>query len=291
MFRYKHYCDVLETVNNKMASDSRVPVSIILQLLRQKLEATQPDIQRCQYVTNYRTDVAEEVSPTAVSCENFQIPRTLTLFLCSCYISVAQHPKWGLGRLTVEVSRSHTIRHTHTPVGLLCTRYQSVAQAATYTTHNKHKRRTSTPSAGSELALPEMKRPQTYALEHTVTGQLVSRVHLRYSLLHKSPTFDLIYPGPHTVNPVCTLTPDFFKLHVPLTFPIREGLPSYLVAWALSTKIVYAILSSAVNLHKPRTQPVLAHTSVNPQFGLSLFPLFFIGITYGCRFCMGADQP
>ena len=132
MFRYKHYCDVLETVNNKMASDSRVPVSIILQLLRQKLEATQPDIQRCQYVTNYRTDVAEEVSPTAVSCENFQIPRTLTLFLCSCYISVAQHPKWGLGRLTVEVSRSHTIRHTHTHTGRTPLHQVSVRRTGRY---------------------------------------------------------------------------------------------------------------------------------------------------------------
>jgi len=136
-----------------------------------------------------------------------------------------------------------------------------------------------------------MERPQTYALERTVTGQMVNSVHLRYSLVQKSPTFDPIYPGPHTVNPVCIVTPDFLKLHVRLTFPIREGLPSYRVAWALSTKIVYAMLSSAVNWYKPRTQPFLAHTSVNPQFGLSLFPLFFTGITYGCRFCMGAYQP
>jgi len=27
---------------------------------------------------------------------------------------MVQRPKWSLGRLTVEVSRSHTIRHTHT---------------------------------------------------------------------------------------------------------------------------------------------------------------------------------
>lgn len=38
MYRYKRYCDVLETVNNKMASDSRFPVCKILQLLQQKLE-------------------------------------------------------------------------------------------------------------------------------------------------------------------------------------------------------------------------------------------------------------
>ena len=34
------------------------------------------------------------------------------------FFSVAQHPKSGLGRLIVEVSRPHTIRHTpgRTPV-------------------------------------------------------------------------------------------------------------------------------------------------------------------------------
>jgi len=30
------------------------------------------------------------------------------------FVSVAQQPKSSLGRLSVEVSRSHTIRHTHT---------------------------------------------------------------------------------------------------------------------------------------------------------------------------------
>jgi len=29
--------------------------------------------------------------------------------------SVAQQPQWGLSRLVVEVSRSNTIRQTHTP--------------------------------------------------------------------------------------------------------------------------------------------------------------------------------
>jgi hypothetical protein len=64
---------------------------------------------------------------------------------------MAQLPKSGLGRLIVEVSRSHTIRHTHTrarAVGLLWTSDQHVAEAATYTTHNKHKKQTSKPLAG-----------------------------------------------------------------------------------------------------------------------------------------------
>jgi hypothetical protein len=54
---------------------------------------------------------------------------------------VAQQPNSGLGHLIVEVSRSHTIRHTHThQVGLLWTSDKLVAEAATYTTHNKHKK-------------------------------------------------------------------------------------------------------------------------------------------------------
>jgi len=57
---------------------------------------------------------------------------------------VAQQTKSGLDRLVVEVSRSHTIRHTHThQLGLLWTSDQPVAEAATYTTH---KRPTSVPS-------------------------------------------------------------------------------------------------------------------------------------------------
>ena len=37
----------------------------------------------------------------------------LTAFLLFLF-SVVQQPNWGLGRLVVEVYRSHTIRHTHT---------------------------------------------------------------------------------------------------------------------------------------------------------------------------------
>ena len=55
-------------------------------------------------------------------------------------------------------------------MGLLCTSDQHVAEAATYTTHSKHKRRTSMPSVGFEPAIPAIKRLQTYALERTATG-------------------------------------------------------------------------------------------------------------------------
>ena len=48
---------------------------------------------------------------------------------------MVQQSKLDLARVIVEVSRSHTHTHTHgrTPVN------KSVAEAATYTAHNKHK--------------------------------------------------------------------------------------------------------------------------------------------------------
>jgi len=44
---------------------------------------------------------------------------------------------------------------------------QLVAEAGTYTTHN---RRTSMYSAGFETAIPAMEHLQTYALDRTATG-------------------------------------------------------------------------------------------------------------------------
>ena len=81
------------------------------------------------------------------------------------YFSVAQQPNQDLGRLIVEVSGSHTIRHTYTH-----TRYDSServispgVKVATYTRHNRHKRRIFMPSAGFEPAIPAI-GPQTYSL-------------------------------------------------------------------------------------------------------------------------------
>ena len=76
--------------------------------------------------------------------------------------------------LVFEDSRQNKIRHTHThthtPGRTSVTSYQSVALAATYTTHNKHNRRTYMPSAGFEPAIPEIKQPQTDTSDHTATG-------------------------------------------------------------------------------------------------------------------------
>jgi hypothetical protein len=44
---------------------------------------------------------------------------------------------------------------------------QPVAEAATYTTHNKYKSRTFMPSAGFE---PAIERPQMYVLDSMTTG-------------------------------------------------------------------------------------------------------------------------
>jgi hypothetical protein len=72
----------------------------------------------------------------------------------------------GVGRLIVEVSRSHIIRHTQ-PIRILWTSDQPVAEAATYTVHNK---RTSMPSGGFETAIPATQQLQTDALDRTATG-------------------------------------------------------------------------------------------------------------------------
>ena len=83
---------------------------------------------------------------------------------------MAQQTNPGLGRFVLEVSISHTIGHTHTPGRFLRTSDRLVAEAATYTTHNKHKGRTSMPSAGFEPTIPAIKQLQTYAFDRTATG-------------------------------------------------------------------------------------------------------------------------
>jgi hypothetical protein len=74
------------------------------------------------------------------------------------FFAVVQQTKSDLGLLIVEVSRTHTIRHTQ-PVGLFWTNDQLNAEAATFTTHNKHKTRTPMPSKGFEPMIPAIKQP------------------------------------------------------------------------------------------------------------------------------------
>jgi hypothetical protein len=84
-------------------------------------------------------------------------------------LSVVQHPNTGLGGLIVEVSRSHTIRQISQTVGLFWTSDQPVAEAATNTTHNKHKGRTSMFSVGLEPTISAIEQLQTYAWDRTAT--------------------------------------------------------------------------------------------------------------------------
>jgi len=69
------------------------------------------------------------------------------------------------------IDQRHTQLGTHIhPVGLLWTSDQLVAEAATYTTHNKHKWKTSIPSSEFEPAIPKNEWPRTQALDSTTPG-------------------------------------------------------------------------------------------------------------------------
>jgi len=81
----------------------------------------------------------------------------------------AQRPISVLSHLIVRVSRSHAVMHTY-PVGILCTSDRLSAEAANYTTHNKHKRRRPMPSVGFEPSIPSMRWFQTYTLDRTALG-------------------------------------------------------------------------------------------------------------------------
>jgi hypothetical protein len=75
----------------------------------------------------------------------------------------------GLSRLTVEVSRSHTIRHTHTrPLWLLWTSDQLVAESVTYTTNTRVEH--PYPQGDSNPRSQQSKRLHTYALDRTATA-------------------------------------------------------------------------------------------------------------------------
>jgi len=72
--------------------------------------------------------------------------------------------------------------HTQS-VGLLCTSDQSVAQATTYTIHNKHNRRITMPSGGFEPATPEIKQLQNYNLDRNVTGDRICPMQRKHNVI------------------------------------------------------------------------------------------------------------
>jgi hypothetical protein len=65
---------------------------------------------------------------------------------------------------------AHTPLYTHHPVVLLWASDQLVAEAAAYTTHNKHKTQTSIPSVDFQSEISASERLQTYAFDPTATG-------------------------------------------------------------------------------------------------------------------------
>ena len=77
--------------------------------------------------------------PTSFVHEGLFSILAATVFLCCRFLafhSVTRQPYSDLGRIIFEVSRSHTIRHTHS-VTLLWTSDQLVAEGTTYTTQFK----------------------------------------------------------------------------------------------------------------------------------------------------------
>ena len=111
------------------------------------------------------------------------------------YFFVAQQPSSGLGRLPVDVSRSHTITHTHIRARACATCWDtskrtisSSERPVNYTTHNKHKRRRAKASARFKPAIPAVQRPQIYALDRRATGIGL--------LLNTWPTFNVYSPLP-----------------------------------------------------------------------------------------------
>jgi len=86
---------------------------------------------------------------------------------------IVRQSKLGLGQFIIEVSRSHTVRHTlararargRTPLIELSARRTDLY----LTTHNKHKRQTSMPPVGFKHAIPSTRDLQTYAFDRTTT--------------------------------------------------------------------------------------------------------------------------
>jgi len=78
----------------------------------------------------------------------------------------------GLGRLTVEVLRSHT--DTSSSVGIIWMRDQPFTETSTWTTHNIHKIRTPTPQKGFEPVIPASEWPPGSASVQTYQYQMES---------------------------------------------------------------------------------------------------------------------
>ena len=94
------------------------------------------------------------------------------IILCGADSQIRPKPSQCSGFwITHNSTHTHTHARTQTkPVGIPCTSDQLIAEAATYTSHSKHKRRTSANSAGFDPTLSTVRRQQTYVLIRTPTG-------------------------------------------------------------------------------------------------------------------------
>jgi len=82
---------------------------------------------------------------------------------------MAQQPVVCQGLLTVEASRSHSVRHT--TLGRTSVDGWSAQLRDLYlTTHYTHKRKTLMPSAGFEPTFPASELPQTHSLGRAPTA-------------------------------------------------------------------------------------------------------------------------
>jgi hypothetical protein len=93
------------------------------------------------------------------------------------------HTKLDTHTYTHTHKRTHTQTNTHTyPVGLLWTSDKLVAETATDTTHNKHRRRISISIAGFEPETPTIKWLQSIFYDRAATE--IGTVHTVY-ITHK----------------------------------------------------------------------------------------------------------
>jgi hypothetical protein len=93
--------------------------------------------------------------------------------------------KSGLVRFSVEICRSHTVRHTQL-VGLLWTSDRLVAEAVNYATHTHTHTHTKQQKnihdiSGIRPAVSAIERLQTYALDCTTTG--IGRISIKLCFL------------------------------------------------------------------------------------------------------------
>jgi hypothetical protein len=85
----------------------------------------------------------------------------------SFYFPVVGKPQWDIGRLTVQVLRSHR------PITLRRTTLDEVSARCRdlyLTTHNSHKRHTTRPSVGIKPSISACQRLQIQALDRATKG-------------------------------------------------------------------------------------------------------------------------